>query len=363
MLLGSLALTISTCLSDDCGQIATANRVAEIKESAVELVQETVNSFDYSDYDLSFSEQESFSKQKLLSYAKENQLFTVDVLNNLQSLIESDSNFVYFDNVDELFIRKSYANPIIVNEKINTIGSKLNKKISEISVVDKVAIDRDVVINNNFTDICFNVGETGGSSGSSSDSGSDSSNEVDIEEIPEKTTEEEICKLPTVPCDSNKISTSANGKVNGVDFFGLLCSKDACANLYNAFAGWINKQAMYQSGNGITPFKIITEAFKDLSLVAGTAIIGAAVLTKINAIIGTMTGAVSNIWASFTSLFTAGGPIGILIGLVITLLGAACIGTIISMIVYGYLGKGFAIGWKMHTIWVWDWEWFCGDVY
>ena len=193
--------------------------------------------------------------------------------------------------------------------------------------------------------------------------GSDSSSETEVEETPETTNEDEIFKLPTVPCDTNKISTSTNGKVNEVDFFGLLCSKDACANLYNTFAGWINKQAMYQSGNGITPFKIITEAFKELSFIAGTTIIGAAVVTKINTLIATITGAVSGIWTAFASLFTAGGPIGILIGLVVVLLGAACIGTIVAMIVYGYLGKGFAIGWKMYTIWVWDWEWFCGDIY
>lgn len=40
--------------------------------------------------------------------------------------------------------------------------------------------------------------------------------------------------------------------------------------------------------------------------------------------------------------------------------GAACIGTVVSMIVYGNLGKGFAVGWKIHNIF-W-WKWFCGDL-
>lgn len=363
MLLWSLALTISTCLSGGCGQLSTANRVTAIKESAVEIVKQTIENFDYGYYDLSFSEQESFSKQKLLSYAEENQLFTVDVLEDLQTLIEKDPNFTYFEDVDELFIRKSNVNPRIINEKINNIGSKLNNDIRAISTLDKVAMDRDLIVTNNFSDIYFDVGETGGPSNSAGNNGSDSSNETEVEETPETSNEDEIFKLPTVPCDTNKISTSTNGKVNEVDFFGLLCSKDACANLYNTFAGWINKRAMYQSGNGITPFKIITEAFKELSFIASTTIIGAAVVTKINTLIATITGAVSGIWTAFASLFTAGGPIGILIGLVVVLLGAACIGTIVAMIVYGYLGKGFAIGWKMHTIWVWDWEWFCGDIY
>lgn len=85
-------------------------------------------------------------------------------------------------------------------------------------------------------------------------------------------------------------------------------------------------------------------------------------ITKINDIIATITGAASSIWVNFCSLFTAGGPVGIIIGLVIGLLGAAFIGTLIAMIVYGYLSKGFAIGWKMHSIRVWNWEWFCGNL-
>lgn len=299
----------------------------------------------------------------MLSYAKENQLFTVDVLDDLQTLIEKDPNSTYFDDVDELFIRKSNVNPIIINEKINNAGIKLNHDIRAISTLDKATVDKDLIINNNFSDICFDVGETGGSGSSTGNNGSDSLNETEVEENAEATAGDEIFKLLTVPCDSNKISTSANGKVDGVDFFGLLCSKDACANLYNVFADLINKQAMYRSGGDITPFKIITEAFKELSFVVSTTIIGAAVVAKMKTLIGTITGAVSSIWTAFASLFTAGGPIGILIGLVVVLLGAACIGTIVAMIVYGYLGKGFAIGWKMHAIWVWDWEWFCGEVY
>lgn len=237
MLLWSLALTISTCLSGGCGQLSTVNRVTAIKESAVEIVKQTIENFDYGYYDLSFSEQESFSKQKLLSYAKENQLFTVDVLEDLQTLIEKDPNFTYFEDVDELFIRKSNVNPRIINEKINNIGNKLNNDIRAISTLDKVAMDRDLIVTNNFSDIYFDVGETGGPSNSAGNNGSDSSNETEVEETPETTNEDEIFKLPTVPCDTNKISTSTNGKVNEVDFFGLLCSKDACANLYNTFAG------------------------------------------------------------------------------------------------------------------------------
>lgn len=114
---------------------------------------------------------------------------------------------------------------------------------------------------------------------------------------------------------------------------------------------------MYQaSGNG-SPFKIMIEAFKTLS--AATAI-GTALATLVAGVIATVTGALSSVWTSFCALFTSGGPTGVILGLIIGLIGAACIGTVVSMIVYGYLGKGFAVGWKIHNIF--QWEWFCGDL-
>ncbi len=108
--------------------------------------------------------------------------------------------------------------------------------------------------------------------------------------------------------------------------------------------------------------KIIVEVFAELSFLASTTNIGAIAVTQINALIGTITAAVSKIWFSFTALFTAGGPVGVICAATIALLGVACISTIVAMIVYGYLGKGFAIGWKTPTIFPWTWEWYCGEV-
>ncbi len=46
--------------------------------------------------------------------------------------------------------------------------------------------------------------------------------------------------------------------------------------------------------------------------------------------------------------------------MIISLVGAACIGTLVAMIVFGFLGKGFAVGWKIHADF--SWEWFCGSL-
>jgi hypothetical protein len=54
------------------------------------------------------------------------------------------------------------------------------------------------------------------------------------------------------------------------------------------------------------------------------------------------------------------GPLGFIVGMIIGLVGAACIGTLVAMIVFGFLGKGFAVGWKIHADF--SWEWFCGSL-
>lgn len=94
MLLGSLALTISTCLSGGCGQVAAVNRIKAIKQNANEIIMRASIDFDYSNYDLTYDEQQSFTKQKLYDYAEENKLFTIEELNQLKETIINEDEFI-----------------------------------------------------------------------------------------------------------------------------------------------------------------------------------------------------------------------------------------------------------------------------
>lgn len=94
MLLGSLALTISTCLSGGCGQVATVNRIKAIKQNANEIIMRATIDFDYSNYDLTYDEQQSFTKQKLYDYAEENELFTIEELKQLKETIINEDEFI-----------------------------------------------------------------------------------------------------------------------------------------------------------------------------------------------------------------------------------------------------------------------------
>lgn len=119
MLLGSLALTISTCLSEGCGQVAAANRIKAIKQNANEIIMHDTIDFDYSDYDLTYDEQQSFTKQKLYDYAEENELFNIEELNQLKETIINEDDFVDFNDVDNLFVKQSTSKAKIIEEAID----------------------------------------------------------------------------------------------------------------------------------------------------------------------------------------------------------------------------------------------------
>lgn len=348
MSLGTLALTVSTCLSGGCGQLSESNCVTNIKEDANEIILRAANDFNYDNYDLTYDEHQSFTKQKLYCYALENGLFAKDELDSLKQTIVSGDDFVKFGDVEKLFVNEPTSESDVTKATIGIKSEKLYKDFENASISDAASIDGKIV-SNNYTNICFDLCE-GGASAAGNNEDEDNLNS-------ESNADQRIFELPILNCDANNISASISGKVDGVDFFGILCSKDACINLYNAIANWANNQIAYRASGSSSPAKIIVEAFRTL---ATTTAIGAALATIIAGVIGTITGALSSLWAEFCALFAAGGPIGVIIGLIIGLIGAACIGVIVAMIVYGYLGKGFAIGWKIHHIF--RWEWFCGDL-
>lgn len=349
MLLGSLALTVSTCITG-CGQLATSNRIDAIKQNANEIVLRAASDFDYSDYDLNFEEQQSFTKQKLYAYAEKNKIFSNEELNALKEAIVSDEDFVDFGDIDNLFVSDKISKVSDLDANINVKSKKLYSDLEFSAASDAVRINNKLV-SNNFTDIYFEDGGNGGSAGMGNN------DETSTKESEKTNENEEEYELPILAYNAKNISTSISGQIDGCSFFGLLCSKDACINLYNAFAGWINNQIVYSASGSGSPFKIIAESFKTLAVAAA---VGSSQDAIAAGAIGIITCALSSLWASFCALFSSGGPIGLIIGLVIGLIGAACIGTIVAMIVYGFLGKGFAIGWKIHNIF-W-WEWFCGDL-
>lgn len=340
MLFGSLILTISTCLSGGCIQISNAVNIENIENNALCLISKAAENYDFSEYDLNYSEEQSLIKQKLFQYAQNNELFTVNELNRLQETIVNDSEYKLFNDIDSLFLQGSNTNINLFKSKNSKICENIYKKTGDIVSHDDTIVSNFLIMNNENASLYSNTIEL-------------ATSYIRDCSIFDNSIIGETEGLPLLPYNINNVSSSVNGKLDGVNFLGVLCSKDTCINLYNSLAGWLNQKAMYVASGVKTPVGIIVDA---LNLLQASIVTG----TIISSSITTITGAFATLWAQFCALFSTGGPIGIIIGIIIGLVGVACIGIIVSMIVYGFLGKGFAIGWKVHN--VFKWEWFCGGI-
>ena len=313
MLLSSIALIISTCLSGPCAPLASSYRLEEVNESAREIIDYASNYFDYSNYDLTYEEEQSLIKQKIYQFAENNNLLSIEELEYLKKEIVSSDDYTYFENIDSLFIKDDAYSL----NAFNTI--KLNDKpiTNKFSISSLDHDGEDISSDNNDTE-----------SGVSTD-----------------------YQLPILYCDTDKISISIDGKVDGCYFFGIVCSKDACVGLYNTLAGYINKQAIYQINGLSFPLALIVET---LSTLVSTTLRGAQFVTFVSSQIEALKGALLSIWNEFATFLGSAGPIGAIIGIIIAIVGSFCIAIITEMIVYGYLGKGFAIGFKIHNIFWWE---------
>lgn len=317
MFITSLAIIVSTCLSGPCLPLATSYQLEEINNSAYEIVEYAKDHFDYSNYDLTYDEQQSLIKQKIYNFAKSNKVLSSEQLEYLKKEIVSSFDFTYFDDIDSLFVKDNILeSPSISKEDFNhplTNMIKLNDK----------------AITNKFSNSTLDL--SGGS------------NDGTISSV------DKAYKLPLLYCNEDNISVSFNGNIDGTHFIGIICSKDACVSLYNLFAGFINSKATRPSNMGNGLFETIVVGFEYLE----TKKFFGPIASKVLELIETIKGALLSIWNSFISLIEYGDIVCKVVGAIIGVIGAICIAVIAAMIVYGYLGKGYYIGWMVYNLFSW----------
>lgn len=343
MVMTSLVLALSTTLSGGCSTISNANRITSIKENAVEIVERAAETYDFSDYlELTNDEQESLVKQKILEFNEKYKLVDEEYIVALKEHLKEDEKFTYFENIDDLFIKPDISK--IVLEENNALHSELICDLSQSLVNDKEII-RDDIINSNITEIVVNhdYGDTGGSKVDD-----DSKDDSNSNSKTDNTQNEKLDLLPIYNYDQNHVTNTANGTLDGVFFLGIMVSRDACINFYNVIANFLNNQVMYSASGTKGPVGIIIEYLKVL-VPSTMATVTAALISYF-----------SGIWNTFISMFSAAaGPLGWIVGWIIALIGGACISILVTMFIMGYQKKGFAIGWKVHHIF--NWEWYCGE--
>ncbi len=104
MSLISLALVLGSTIST-CQHSGNANLLESITDDLINEAVIEINKFDYSNYELSLEQSQSFIQQKLYRFAEVNSLFDDTQLESLKKIIQEEDYFVNLGNIDKVFLR------------------------------------------------------------------------------------------------------------------------------------------------------------------------------------------------------------------------------------------------------------------
>lgn len=327
MSLISLALVLGSTIST-CQYSGNANLLESITDDLINEAVIEIKKFDYSNYELSLEQSQSFIQQKLYRFVEVNSLFDDTQLESLKKIIQEEDYFVNLGNIDKVFLR---------NENDFEIEFPFPGGDHEIPGPGiNFPNIRPLVAENNFEFVT----PPGGGGGTGGDSGNDNN------------------LLEIKPVNESNISVSLAGSIQGQSFFGIMCSKDACITVYNAIANRANNRVTDEtSGESYTLGGIIFKAIRE-----------AAELTKIGATISVLITKTYNTLVSYFSsiikllINTIRNSVRYLkiIATIVVLIGVSIIVVLVFMIVYGLREMGFYAGWFIYNIF--DWRWAMGEL-
>ncbi len=339
MLFVSLLLAATTSISG-CVTIKNAKDSAALLSASNALLNDAPNAFDYSNYNLIENEEMSFCKQELLSYATENQLISGDQVSYLEEQIRTSSDYKYFPSIKNAFMKDESTSERITfaSDLVSFNNNIIFDDVSPLSVSSKTTnakptINKKEADSINTASLSFDSMMNGDGTGGGSNT----------ESLPLNTT-----------YDETKIASSSSGKVDETNFFGIVCTPETCIAVYNAVAKFVNNRNLYTASNIKGPLFTIYDTIKTFLTISGFSVyLAGSSASKISAVLDT-------IIAEFCALFDSFAPIAIIITTIIALFLSAAVHIFSWMIVCGSKGRGFAFGWKVHSLF--NWEFYYGDV-
>ncbi len=336
MLFVSLMITAATSISG-LSSISNAKNSERLQELSSSIVTIAPNVFDYSDYSLTSDESSSFCKQKLYSYAKDNALISNEQSQYLVNQIENSSDYTAFQSLDDAYLKGSSISQFkfyltSLNETlIFSDVSSLSLSIKNTDI--KPTFDQknsDTVKTASLSGDDFLTYDGGG--------GGTAKTQLDT----------------NLPYTESNVAYATSGKLDNVNFFGIICTPDMCISMYNKFAEWINNRCTYAASGSKTPFEAIRNVI--ISFASGGVFTAIVIEKVVKQIVTYLTGLLEG----FLGLFDLTSPIGVALGVIIGIIVIGCAYIFAKMLIYGYMRKGFAIGWKVYSLF--KWSWYNGEV-
>ncbi len=325
MVFTNVLLILGTCINST-QSVATASNYDNFNSSAEEIINSVAQAYDYSNYDLTLDAETSLSKQKLLSFLKNDELVSSAEYAILNRQIKNASDYYQFDNIDSVFIREGYS------ERLASSISNFKTIMNDDTVASPLLNGELTTINSGISTCGLDDMSVYGGGGGS----------------PTKKT-----YFPVYSYDTDNVCFYENGKLNGYTFFGFAANKDTCIGFYNTIVNFFTRLGYYNISSIKGPAYI---AWMALSMLSAKSFTIATILTAAHKVGAAFAGIFSEIGSFFATL----PPFGAIFATIIIFVGVACAFQLAMMFVCGYLNIGFAMGWMVKSIF--NWEWYLGEV-
>lgn len=304
-----LILTFTTCVNSGLPGDPRYNLINSISETSNQIIEEFSESLDFSDYSLTFEQSESLVVQKLFEFAKDKQLLGASDILIVNRAITLSPTYYEVDNIDSVYLKEEVDSDAFYSN-IDTWSDDFLDDLSLLSQLDEPSIDGSVRTY---------IPEPG---------------------IEDDDKELEPFIMPRRSYQGLDTSVTLGGKIDGYDFFGIICSPGACICFYDILAETIN-----QVGDENSLFNNVRNTFEQLSLIAPESIMATSYTTVIG-LITQLVNYIKNLIGSILAVLK-NNPIGKIILAVIFILIGIVAWILCVMFTAGFLGKGAYTGLKI----------------
>lgn len=309
----SLFLVFSSSIVGTFGESTINNQqTAAIKAKAIEALGDVIDKYNFENYTTEINIMESFVKQEILNYAEKEGILDSEMIAAGKEFLANDPDFVKVENIESLYlINGGITNPAEDYNPSNPRGPGRGGRV---------------------------VGKSSVGPGMGFDNQGDDIPGWNAESLPFRNS-----------ANNTNHTIGINENFEDSTFIGITLSKDTCINFYNFIANWLNNEAL---GDASDALEIIGYINIYSSIIA---------VSVLGEIIGALTGYFTGIFQSLMSIIYTAGPIGLLVGVIASIMIVSIVFIVVSMFVFGYLEMGYQVGFRIYSLF--DWDWYEGPLY
>lgn len=336
MIFASLMLTMSTCISCGCNDIAKCITMKSLEEKATTVVNSFNGLYVLDNFEMTTEDESTLIKANIMDYVGKYNLLQDEYFTQLEKMVSSESGYNDIVAYQRSLIKSDIPIKIKADYLLGLTMDYDEHGILNLGETYDVLPGIDDLIPNHplkptsqpqriGKDLRFEFNNGGGGGG-----GTNPQDNV----------------LPLKTYNDNNVSLELNGIVNQHTFLGLICSADACKCVYNFISEKINNYAIRPNDNKLSDW------VKDFSVLVLNYKTPFALYNAIKSSghFKKMISVINDIIKFFKT-----DLVGKIITILCLVVVACVVSMLIAMFVCGFFEVGFAVGWIINNIFDWDW--------